>query len=177
MAFLHQRGSANRSLMLPRCLLRFSALALRQDSGSFNFRKMGMQRSAGKEFATYLEGQPGVEAVAAVNTLPTQITPTMPFNIYGRPAGTPNAGGSEDYMPITADYFKALQIPVMAGRLFRTLDSPGAQPVIVINEQFARTYFKGQSPLGQHIRIGAGMGPGFEDKVREIVGIVGDTKE
>jgi hypothetical protein len=48
--------------------------------------------------------------------------------------------------------------------------------VAVINDQFARTYFKGQNPIGQRIRVGAVMGPGFEDRIREIVGVVGDTK-
>jgi predicted permease len=128
------------------------------------------------ELAARLEAQPGVEAAAAANTLPTQLTPTMPFDILGRPAGTPNAGGSEDYMPVTAHFFDALRIPVLAGRSFRLSDTHGAEPVVIINQQVARTYFKGQNPIGQHIRIGAVMGPGFEDSVREIVGVVGDTK-
>jgi predicted permease len=123
-----------------------------------------------------LAAQPGVETAAAVNTLPTQLTPTMPFEILGRRAGSPNASGSEDYLPITADYFKVLRIPVLAGRSFRATDVPGARPVIIINQEAARTYFKGENPIGQHIRIGAVMGAGFEDNVREVVGIVGDTR-
>ena len=128
------------------------------------------------ELAAQLESQPGVEAAAAVNTLPTQLTPTRPFEILGRAAGNPDAGGSEDYVPITADYFNTLRIPVVAGRPFRVSDVPGAQPVIILNERAARTYFKGENPIGQHIRIGSLMGPGFEDDVREIIGIAGDTK-
>jgi putative ABC transport system permease protein len=128
------------------------------------------------ELAARLEAQPGIEAAAAVNTLPTQLTPTMPFDIPGRAAGSPNAGGSEDYMPITAHFFDALRIPVMAGRSFRLSDTHGAEPVVIINEQVVRTYFKRQNPIGQHIRVGAAMGPGFEDSIREIVGVVGDTK-
>ncbi|HEY4046724.1 MAG TPA: FtsX-like permease family protein [Acidobacteriaceae bacterium] len=128
------------------------------------------------EIVARLEAQPGVEAAAAANTLPTQLTPNMPFDILGRLAGSPSPTGSEDYMPVTADYFKALGIPVLAGRSFNLSDAPGAQQAIIINEQFARTYFKGQNPIGQHIRIGAVMGPGFEDTVREIVGVVGDTR-
>jgi predicted permease len=128
------------------------------------------------EIAARLEAQPGVEAAAAVNTLPTQITPTMPFEILGPSAGNGDPAGSEDYMPITAHYFRALRIPVMAGRSFRSSDAAGTHPVIIINEPLAQTYFKGENPIGRHIRIGAVMGPGFEDKVREIVGIVGDTK-
>jgi ABC-type antimicrobial peptide transport system permease subunit len=49
--------------------------------------------------------------------------------------------------------------------------------VLVVNQEFVRRYFKGENPIGQHIRIGAMMGPGFEDPVREIVGVVGDIKQ
>jgi predicted permease len=146
---------------------------------SFTDQQAATAASLGKrmnELAARLEAQPSVEAAAAVNTLPTQLTPTMPFDILGRPSGDPNAGGSEDYMPITSHFFDALRIPVMAGRSFRVSDAAGTQPVAIINEQLARTYFKGENPIGQHIRVGAAMGPGFEDSVREIVGVVGDTK-
>jgi predicted permease len=121
-----------------------------------------------------MEAQPGIEAAAAVNSLPTQLTPDLPFDILGRPAGNAKASGEEKFMPITADYFNALRIPLMAGRSFRLSDTHGTEPVVIINEQVAGEYFKGQNPIGQHIRIGAIMG--LEDGVREIVGVVGDTK-
>ena len=130
------------------------------------------------ELTARLEAQPGVAAAAAVNSLPGQLVPDLPFDIVGRPAGQPGSGGSGDkYMPITADYFDALRIPILTGRAFRISDTHGSEPVVIVNRQFARTYFKGQNPVGQHIRIGAMMGPGFEDSAREIVGVAGDTKE
>jgi predicted permease len=128
------------------------------------------------EIVARIEALPGVEAAAAVNSLPTQLTPTMPFEILGRSAASPKAGGSEDYLPVTADYFKTLQIPILAGRSFSLSDAPGTQPVIMLNEQAARAYFKGENPIGRHIRIGSLMGPGFEDSIREVVGVVGDTR-
>lgn len=128
------------------------------------------------ELVGRLEAQPGVQTAAAVNTLPTQLTPDLPFEILGRKAGNSDASGNEKYMPITAGYFDALRVPVMAGRSFRLSDTHGAQPVVIINQQVAQAFFKNQNPIGLHIRIGASMGPGFEDGVREIVGVVGDTK-
>lgn len=128
------------------------------------------------ELTARLEAQPGVEAAASVNTLPTQLTPDLPFEVLGRKAGNSDAGGDEKYIPVTAHYFAALRIPIIAGRSFRFSDTHGTQPVVIINQQVARDYFKDQSAIGQHIRIGAAMGPGFEDGVREIVGVVGDTK-
>ena len=128
-----------------------------------------------EEIVARLEAQPGVGAAAAVWSLPTQLVGDLPIDVLGRPA-FPIAGGEEKYIPITADYFKTLQIPVVAGRAFGVSDTHGAEPVVIINEQAARDCFKGQNPIGQHIRISAIMGPLFKDSVREIVGIVGDTK-
>lgn len=129
------------------------------------------------ELSARLEAIPGVASAAAADNLPTQLVPDLPFDIIGRSADSKDASGDETYVPVTAHYFDALQVPVVTGRQFTQADTHGSAPVVIINEQFARTYFKGENPVGQHIRIGAQMGPGFEDPVREIVGVVGDVKQ
>ena len=127
--------------------------------------------------AARLEALPGVASAAAVRSLPTQIVPDLPFDIMGRPAGQQGSGGEADYLTISAHYFDALGIPLVEGRRFRTSDTHGSEPVVIVNQQIARDYFKQQNPIGQHIRIGAVMGPEFEDGMRQIVGVVGDTKQ
>jgi predicted permease len=72
-------------------------------------------------------------------------------------------------------YFETMGIPVMAGRVFTSQDyslPPDTkwEPAI-INEAFARTFFKDQNPLGRRI-----TGVGHKGASVEIVGIVGDTK-
>jgi predicted permease len=124
-----------------------------------------------------LEAIPGVASAAAVNNLPTQLVPDLSFDIIGRDPKRSDASGDYKYMPVSAHYFDALQIPVQAGRAINPGDTPGSTPVVVINQEFARTFFKGESAIGQHIRIGAGNGPGFEDPIREIVGVVADVKQ
>ena len=129
------------------------------------------------ELVVRVEAQPGVDSAAAALSLPTQLVPDLPFDIIGRSAGDQRASGDEKYIPITAHYFAALRIPVISGRGLSVGDVSGSAPVVIVNQQFAQTYFKGENSVGQHIRIGAVMGPGFEDSVREIVGVVGDTKQ
>jgi predicted lysophospholipase L1 biosynthesis ABC-type transport system permease subunit len=49
---------------------------------------------------------------------------------------------------------------------------------VLINQALAARFFSGQNPLGQHVIIGAGAeAVGLADRTREIVGIVGNTKE
>ncbi|HEY5254952.1 MAG TPA: ABC transporter permease [Acidobacteriaceae bacterium] len=127
--------------------------------------------------AARLEAQPGVASAAAMRSLPTQLVPDLPFDIMGRPAGQQNSGGEADYLTITPHYFNTLRIPILEGRPFRYSDTHGSEPVVIINRQVARAYFKQQNPIGQHILIGKVMGPEFADGIREIVGVVGDTKQ
>jgi predicted permease len=129
------------------------------------------------ELTARIEALPGVESAAATWSLPTQVVPDLPFEVIGRPAGQEGSSGDEDYIPTTPHYFGTLRIPVVNGRAFTPADVPGSAPVVIVNQRFAMKYFKEQNPVGQHIRIGAAMGPGFEDSVREIIGVVGDTKQ
>ncbi len=129
------------------------------------------------ELTGRLEAIPGVASAAAVTNLPTQLVPDLPFDIVGRGSDRKDASGEEKYMAITPHYFDALRVPVVSGRSFTQSDSHGSAPVLIVNQQLVRTYFKGENPIGQRIHIGAIMGPGFEDPVREIVGVVGDIKQ
>jgi putative ABC transport system permease protein len=68
---------------------------------------------------------------------------------------------------VSADYFKAMAIPLRAGRFFDERDVKAAAPVIIINETLAHEQFPGEDPLGKHLSIW--------NKSWEIVGVVGDA--
>jgi putative ABC transport system permease protein len=54
-------------------------------------------------------------------------------------------------------------------------DQEGAEPVALINQEFARRYFANEDPIGQQVRLGVtfGWGPA---QYRRIVGVVGDVR-
>ena len=115
---------------------------------------------------------PGVVAVGATQSLPIQGDYLVGFNIQGRPPDPPGEDKSTNYYAVTPDYFKAMGIPLLRGRLFTEQDSKNAPRVAVINEAMARTYFSDEDPIGKGINLSQGR-EGF----REIVGIVGDVKQ
>jgi hypothetical protein len=83
------------------------------------------------DFVQRMEALPGVASVAAVNNLPTQLVPDLPFEIIGRDPKRPDAAGDEKYIPISAHYFDALHVPVTAGRAFTVADTHGSNPVVI----------------------------------------------
>jgi predicted permease len=74
---------------------------------------------------------------------------------------------------ISPDYFKTMNVPILLGRDFRMTDGRGAPKVCIVNERFARQFFKDGLALGRH--IGMGGDPGTKLDI-EIVGVVRDTK-
>lgn len=80
-------------------------------------------------------------------------------------------GALQDY--VSRDYFHTMGIPLIAGREFRERDTTGAPKVVVVNEVFAKKYFKGESAIGKHMRFGGGDNKPLD---REIVGVVRDSK-
>jgi len=117
-----------------------------------------------------LKALPGVEFAAAAGQIPLGGNgDTWGFHVEGRPSG-PDDPSVERYS-VTPEYFSVMRIPLHRGRLFTDADHAGAEQVMLLGEQTARTLWPGADPIGQHVRIGGTSGPS-----RTIVGVVGDVR-
>jgi putative ABC transport system permease protein len=118
-----------------------------------------------------LRAVPGVAHAAATSHVPLGGDDTSGgFEIVGRtfPEGEgPNAKKRE----ASPEYFAALGIPIVSGRVFDDRDRIGGRDVVVISEETAQRYWPGESPIGRLIRHG--WGPGEE---QEIIGVVADVR-
>jgi putative ABC transport system permease protein len=70
------------------------------------------------------------------------------------------------------DYFRAMGIRLVRGRVFTPQDDAKSPRVCLINETLARQFFPNEDPIGKRMNIKTGI-----DAWREIVGIVGDIKQ
>ncbi|MFL6333867.1 MAG: ABC transporter permease [Pyrinomonadaceae bacterium] len=116
---------------------------------------------------------PGVESAGATIALPlngSNYQIGRGFIREGRPE-TPEEDTDASYSVVTPGYFRAMRIPLRAGRVFDERDRMESAKVVVINEAFARKAFPGEDPLGKRIHIWRD-----EKFLREVVGVVGDTK-
>jgi putative ABC transport system permease protein len=115
---------------------------------------------------------PGVEAVGAVYPLP--LGGDMAQNLLtveGHPPLNPGERLITNSRVVSADYFRAMGIPLIKGRTLTEQDKRDAPRVVVINETLARKYFPNEEPLGKRIEVTIA-----DDNMAEIVGIVGDVK-
>ena len=119
---------------------------------------------------------PGVRATGGVSTLPVTGTGSaLHFNIQGRPPRSPSEYTISSYRVTTAGYLRTIGVPLIAGRWIQERDRDGAPPVVVVNSVFAKTYFPNQSPIGQHVQLGAVPDPTVP--WMQVVGIVGEVKQ
>ena len=93
---------------------------------------------------------PGVASVALATSIPFEgFAYTSDFIAYGRAA---NDYGTEiGHRTLSASYFKTMKVPLVSGRMFDETDRIGSPPVVLINDVLAKTYFRGQNPVGQRI--------------------------
>lgn len=74
-----------------------------------------------------------------------------------------------DYRCVSPDFFRAIGIPLQAGRLVR--DSDGERRVANVSAQTARRLWPNENAIGKRFRLG-----GPDDALFEVVGIVGDVR-
>lgn len=108
-----------------------------------------------------LQQLPGAIASGISDQLPASGTGGTSFAFvaegYAPPAGAPlNLAWPSN---VAGDYFRAMEIPLLAGRLFTAADTADTQPVVVVNRTLAEHYWPGQNPLGRHIRWGLRESP------------------
>src|SRR5262249_49151960 len=114
-----------------------------------------------------LNHTPGVTAAGAVLSLTlTGAEESTYLFIEGHPTPPPEQRLTTDYTVVTAEYFRALGIPLLKGRAFNDHDNKDTAGVIIINEALARRDWPNEEPLGKKARVG------FEQTPREIIGVV-----
>jgi Acidobacterial duplicated orphan permease len=122
-----------------------------------------------------LDALPGVESAGGAMPLAfTGNDRASSFWIDGRPDPGEGNHPNASHLIIDGDYFRAMRIPLLAGRTFEPRDSKDSPRVIMVNEVFVRTFFPVGKALGQHLLLDRG---GDEKPVLlEIIGVVGSTR-
>ena len=125
-----------------------------------------------EQFADRLRSVPGVDIVAATSAVPTAVGQRFGFTLEGRVRRENEAQPLALGAVVSDEYFRLLNIPLRAGRIFEPRDRAGAPPAAVINESMARRYWPAGDALGARFRLG----PNPNAPLIEIIGIVGDVR-
>jgi predicted permease len=101
-----------------------------------------------------LQAAPGVKAAALVNTLPLGGRVTKRSVDVENFTAAPGRTSPLFWMDaITPDYFRVMDISLLAGRSFSESEMSGNPPVAIVNAETARRFWPGKNPIGQHVRL------------------------
>ena len=124
-----------------------------------------------QEMGVRLSSVPGAEVVAYASQLPLlDGNWTREFDVVDQPRDESQWPTTEMRM-VSPGYFRAMGIPLRAGREFTDLDGREAPRVVIVNETLASRHWPGANALGRMVR----WRQGDEVVAAEVVGVVGDV--
>jgi len=112
-----------------------------------------------------LQAIPGVEAAAVSHSLPYERGMNTVFNKTGE-AGSDSIRLT-NWSYVSPQFFDLFRIRILRGRGIQESDRTGTLPVAVVNEAFAKMYFRNEDAIGARVHV-------FGEDL-EIVGIAGDV--
>jgi len=113
---------------------------------------------------------PGVESVGCVSRLPL-LGQNLGSQIHVEGREAERDAPEVEFRAATASYFRAMRIPLVAGRLFEDRDKAQGRELVVDAVTVAR-HFPRENPVGKRLRLGPdGSSPWWT-----IVGVVGATR-
>jgi predicted permease len=139
-----------------------------------SYAELPRQTGFRREVLRRLNALPGVQAAMVSEAPLSGDWVSHNFVIEGRP---PAPAGSEpeiQAMAVMGEYFRTMQIPVVAGRTLIPMDREDQPLAAIINQAAVRQYFPGENPIGKRIRWAREEGP---PQWMTIVGVAGDVKQ
>lgn len=133
------------------------------------YRDVGARTELQRRILEAVRGVPGVvEAGAATVTPLTGNNWTVPFERADRPVPAGQRPPDVGWQSATGGFFRAMNVPLRAGRLFSAADGPQSPPVVIVSEAVEARFFPGESAVGRKVRL--------ESTEAEIVGVVGNIR-
>ena len=133
-------------------------------SGEINFFQDALAR---------VRALPGVDSAGVIDNLPLNGGGShQPFTIEGRPAPPMSEQPEVDVRVISPGYLRAMHIPILRGRDLWDSDVADRPGAVLISDSLARRFWPNEDPIGRRITLTF-----FPNFAREVVGIVGDTKQ
>jgi putative ABC transport system permease protein len=123
-----------------------------------------------------LAATPGVTEAAFTSELP--LTPggsTSSFNLKSPKGDAGVVRVQASPRIVSPRYFHALRIRTIAGRVFSDVDTETSEPVVVVNQAFARRYL-GDVPLGSRVPMAAFAPSDGREVESTVIGIVDDAR-
>ena len=129
------------------------------------------QRNFSDDVLARIQALPQVVSVGAASSVPFGgFGQSVVVEAAEKPAPEPGERLGARFTAVSTDYFSAMQMGLVKGRVFNSADAQGNSPSVIINETLARKFWPNEDPIGRELRFGE------RHTVSTIVGVVRDVK-
>jgi putative ABC transport system permease protein len=120
-----------------------------------------------------MEGKPQIAAAGLTNSLPASgFTGQAAYTIEGVPVANWKLTFAS-FGTVSGDYFRAIGIPLLAGRYFTRDDRANTPLVVIVNASMAKHCWPGQGVMGKRMHVG---NPRKGYPWATVIGVIADTK-
>ncbi len=125
-----------------------------------------------EEALRQLDERPAIQVAGVSTMLPPQGSgDSNNFDLLHRPVAQGDAEPVATWGSVSREFLSALDVPLLAGRMFDATDDGDARPVVVVSESWARKFAPDRDAVGVQFYSG-----GDRSQATTVVGVVGDIK-
>lgn len=146
-----------------------NVLTVKISPPGWKYRHQNQQIALYQQIIDRIKALPEVQQAGAINLLPLHGSGfQVIFFVEGQPVPAPDEYPTADCSSVSADYFRAMGIPLMRGRFFTERDTADSPKVLIINQPMARRFWPDGEAIGKRLN--------WQGSWREVVGVVGEVK-
>ena len=140
------------------------------DVSSPRYKELDARNALFEQVTEKLKNLPEVVDVAVDSCVPMGCFYSTTFDVAGQPPRPSSARFSSDFFVVGPDYFRTMQIPLLRGRGFSSVDNAREPVVAIVNQEFAQRFFPNEDVIGKEIEVDDG-----NLKRAQIVGVAGNV--
>ncbi|MBZ5625524.1 MAG: ABC transporter permease [Acidobacteriia bacterium] len=129
-----------------------NVLTMWADLPRVRYSRPEQQAAFYQRLKAHLEQIPGVEVATIMSSLPGDGMMSFQYELEGAPPidqrERPRGG-----LLVGPDYFRTMQVPLVAGRAFTEADGESGVPSAIVNQSFANRFWPRENPLGKRVRL------------------------
>lgn len=173
------------SMLQMQAILKQKSLDYGYDIGGILITRLGLMEGAYPETADRVafyervldavESSGDFEFAALSNRFRMVFSGNGPIEIDGEEYSQNSDRPQAQFEQVTPNYFRTLNLPILAGRQFEDFDSDQREPVAIVTQSFAREFFPNSEVMGKRFRTTRANGttPG---PWRRIIGVVSEVR-
>jgi putative ABC transport system permease protein len=123
-----------------------------------------------RETLARIQALPGVERAAVSTQIPLAgFNAPLVAEIQGLDSADQNVRPVLHSFQVSPSYFDTMRVRILKGRPFTEADRAGSEPVAIVSNTAARSFWKGRDPIGERLRLGP------DQPWMTVIGVAGDV--